>query len=257
MYQSLEAQLHDHFWDAEEGPTELELLQSFHRAHPGPALELGCGSGRLLLPLLASGVDIQGIDLSAEMLRLCREKATAAKLTPTLHEGDIESLALPDRFATLTIPAFTFQLVSDPSRLLLALHRALQDDGWLYLTAFIPHAELDGEVPENEWYDDRDLLLPDQSHARVKTKHSLDPESRLLVRDHRYSLHGSDGTLLDSHECSEEIHWLEAHELTAVLADHGFQVTESITNFDPQDDLPIEEATVFTLIAQRVPPTVA
>ena len=80
MYQSLEAKLHDAFWDAEEGPSELELLEAFHRDHPGRALELGCGSGRLLLPLLDSGLDIEGIDLSPDMLDLCREKAAAQNL---------------------------------------------------------------------------------------------------------------------------------------------------------------------------------
>ena len=252
MYRDLEAKLHDVFWDAEEGPSELDLLKEFHKLHPGRALELGCGSARLLLPLLADGLDIEGIDLSADMLELGREKAQPLNLKPTFYHGEIESLELPHTYATLSIPAFTFQLVTDPSRLLLALRTALDPDGWLYLTAFIPHAELDGDVPENEWYSDRDLVLPDETRATVETKHILDPEFRLLTREHRYALHSPTGKLLETHECSENIHWLEADELTAVLADHGFKVDQTIVNFDPEDGSPLEDATVFTLIAQRV-----
>ncbi|MDA0768082.1 MAG: class I SAM-dependent methyltransferase [Verrucomicrobia bacterium] len=252
MYQSLEARFHDLFWNAEEGPGELELLQEFHRLHPGRGLELGCGSGRLLLPLLSAAFDIEGIDLSTDMLDLCREQAAATSLHPVLHHGNIEFLELPDTYATLTLPAFTFQLVNDPSRLLQSLHRTLHPGGWLYLTAFIPHSELEGDVPENQWYPDRDLVLPDQTRASVETRHSLDPESRLLIRHHRYALHSPDDALLDSHESQERIHWLEAHELTDLLLEHGFTTTDTIVNFDPHDDTPIEDATVFTLLAEKI-----
>lgn len=252
MYESLEARLHDAFWEAEEGPGELELLRAFHRDHPGRALEMGCGSGRLLLPLLAGGVEIEGIDLSGEMLALCRENAARAGLAPVLHEGDIEDPGLPGPFAAVTLPAFTFQLVTDPSRLLQACHRLLEPGGGLYLTTFVPHAELEGEVPEGEWYPDRDLLLPGGHRATVETRHALHPDRRLLVREHRYRIHGADGTLLESHDCTESIHWLHPEELLAVLADHGFEVTGTVTDFDPQDDTAAEDATVFTVTATKV-----
>lgn len=254
MYQSLEATLHDAFWDAEEGPGELALLRTFHAQHPGRALELGCGSGRLLLPLLASGLAIEGIDLSADMLDRCRKTARGQHLAPVLYEGDIqtlEALELPGPFATITIPAFTAQLVDDPSRLLATIDTCLAPSGWLYLTAFVPSAELEGEVPANEWFLDRELTLPDQSHATVETNHSLDPSTRSLLRRHRYRLTAPDGKLLASHDCTEHIHWLEPHEWIKLLHSNGFRVSKKIANFDPRDDTPLNEATVFTLLAQR------
>ena len=41
--------------------------------HPGRVLDVGCGTGRLLIPYLASGIDIEGVDSSGEMLSICRE----------------------------------------------------------------------------------------------------------------------------------------------------------------------------------------
>ena len=41
----------------------------------GPILELGCGTGRVLLPLARAGYEITGLDLSAQMLERCRAKA--------------------------------------------------------------------------------------------------------------------------------------------------------------------------------------
>ena len=52
------------------------------------------------------------------------------------------------------------------SALLRTCYELLEPNGGLYLTTFVPHAELEGEVPENEWYEDRTLVLPDQISNR-------------------------------------------------------------------------------------------
>src|SRR5688572_23453449 len=59
-YTSLEALLHDAFWAEEGEPAELQLLDETLREYPGPSLEIGCGSGRLLLPLLQKGHQVEG-----------------------------------------------------------------------------------------------------------------------------------------------------------------------------------------------------
>ena len=58
----------------------------------GPALDVGCGTGRLLLDYLAAGLDVDGVDNSPEMLALCREKAQAAGLDVAgrLHLGAMQ-----------------------------------------------------------------------------------------------------------------------------------------------------------------------
>ncbi|RYD65398.1 MAG: class I SAM-dependent methyltransferase, partial [Verrucomicrobiaceae bacterium] len=48
------------------------MLDELLRGHPGISLEIGCGSGRLLLPLLQKGHNVEGLELSREMLDLCR-----------------------------------------------------------------------------------------------------------------------------------------------------------------------------------------
>ena len=84
-YTSLEALLHDAFWAEEGEPAELALLDEVLREHPGPSLEVGCGSGRLLLPLLQKGHDVEGLELSGEMLAMCRTAAEDLSLEPVLH----------------------------------------------------------------------------------------------------------------------------------------------------------------------------
>ncbi|MCA1972941.1 MAG: class I SAM-dependent methyltransferase, partial [Caenispirillum sp.] len=54
---------------------DLEVWTDLLRAAAAPALELACGTGRVLLPLLARGFVVEGLDVSAAMLAVCRRKA--------------------------------------------------------------------------------------------------------------------------------------------------------------------------------------
>ncbi len=62
---------------------------------PGALLELGCGTGNATLPLVARGLDVTGLDASAEMLQVAREKLPGVAFI----QADFTSFALPTRFA--------------------------------------------------------------------------------------------------------------------------------------------------------------
>ena len=75
------------------------------------ALELGCGAGRLLLAFLQEGFDVQGVDISGDMLSVCRQHANAMGLDPVLYEQQMQQLDLPDQFNAIYIPCGGFQCV--------------------------------------------------------------------------------------------------------------------------------------------------
>ncbi|MDH3942586.1 MAG: class I SAM-dependent methyltransferase, partial [Anaerolineae bacterium] len=81
-----------------------------------PALDVGCGTGRILLPFLLDGLDVDGVDNSPEMLARCREKAQVLNLSPTLYEQTMEGLDLPRKYKTIFVPSASFQLVTDLSK---------------------------------------------------------------------------------------------------------------------------------------------
>lgn len=60
-----------------------------------PALDVGCGTGRLLLEYLAGGLDVDGIDNSPEMIEICTEKARRSSLSVNLYMQSMEQLYLP------------------------------------------------------------------------------------------------------------------------------------------------------------------
>ncbi len=104
-------------WDLLRGDTSRWGDRFFYRdivaRYGQPVLDVGCGTGRILLDYLAAGIDIDGVDNSPEMLDLCREKAQQFGLRPLLYQQDMETLDLPRRYRTILVPSSSFQLVTD------------------------------------------------------------------------------------------------------------------------------------------------
>lgn len=246
-YTSLEAELHDVFWSSEESP-EFEWLDSLLKNHPGLALEVGCGSGRLLLPLIKNGHTIEGLESSGQMLELCRSSAATQELSPELHLGDMTTFVPEKPYHCVLVPAFTFQLSADPITTLKNFKKLLIPGGLLYLTVFIPYAEIDNELPENEWYPDHDTKLPDGRHASIQTRHKIDRKKRILKREHHYRL--ANGENVREHHSEQTIRWFTAHQLAKLIADVGLIVETAVADFDDQSPVG-EDSQIITLVARK------
>src|SRR5688572_27785426 len=85
------------------GEEELGYLRGCFERFGQPALDLACGTGRLLLPLLREGHDVDGCDLSPDMLANCRQQAAAEGLAPQLFNQAMHALDLPRRYRTIYI----------------------------------------------------------------------------------------------------------------------------------------------------------
>ena len=88
-------------WWAEFNTDGPEIGYFRRYAEAAPALDLGCGTGRLLLPYLRDGLDVDGCDVSADMLALCREAAEREGLAPNLYAQPKHELDLPRRYRTI------------------------------------------------------------------------------------------------------------------------------------------------------------
>jgi SAM-dependent methyltransferase len=85
----------------EPDPAELAFYRSIVERDGQPALDLGCGTGRLLLPLLRAGLDVDGADISADMLAHCRERAEREGLVARLYRQAGHALDLPRTYRTI------------------------------------------------------------------------------------------------------------------------------------------------------------
>lgn len=135
-------------WDdfaGEEPKPDYHVYRTLIEEHPGRVLDVGCGTGRLLLPYLAQGLDIEGVDSSDEALAICRAKAAAQGLSPVLHRQRMQALELRSRYRVIILPGGTFHLVGDADTAREALrrfHDHLEPGGILALSLDNPQDEL-------------------------------------------------------------------------------------------------------------------
>ena len=105
-----DAELYDHEYRRRRADVNWyrDLARRLVGAGKGEVLELGCGSGRLLVPLVRDGQRVTGVDLSKPMLRRCEERVgrlpAAARARATLTQGDFRDLALGRRFPLVVTP---------------------------------------------------------------------------------------------------------------------------------------------------------
>jgi SAM-dependent methyltransferase len=85
----------------DSGP-EIDYFRQYVEAGQ-PALDVACGTGRLLVPYVAAGLDVDGCDVSSDMLELCREAAAAAGRSPSLYCQPMHELDIPRRYQTIFV----------------------------------------------------------------------------------------------------------------------------------------------------------
>ena len=136
----------------------------------GAVLELGCGTGRVAIPIAQSGIDIVGLDYSTAMLQRARRKADAARATTlTLAQGDMRDFTLSRQFSLVIIPfrgLLSLLSVEDEARALLNIKRHLAPGGRLIFDIFVPDLNMllqDGDVP----YHFRDVHDPESGKRIV------------------------------------------------------------------------------------------
>jgi SAM-dependent methyltransferase len=128
------------FYDWENARTvarrDVSFWKALARKQPGLALELGCGTGRLALPLLKSGARLVGIDRSEAMLGRARRKARRAGVADRARfvRGDIRRLPFRARpgFGLVLAPYGMLQSLTrerDLAATLESVARVLRRDG--------------------------------------------------------------------------------------------------------------------------------
>jgi SAM-dependent methyltransferase len=91
---------------------DIEFYRKLIPSAKAAILELGCGTGRVLIPLASHCDYILGVDISEPMLKICREKLQASGISRNragTKSGDITALILERRFDLIIAPFRVFQ----------------------------------------------------------------------------------------------------------------------------------------------------
>ncbi|PGS98017.1 class I SAM-dependent methyltransferase [Bacillus cereus] len=115
---------------------ELEFYLSFIKDKNIKVLEPMCGNGRMLIPFIQNGVDIEGFDISEDMLKVCKEKAEKLNLKPVVSQGRIEEFHTDKKYDLIMIPIGSFSLLPDSlvENSLQNMKNNLKENGKLLLT---------------------------------------------------------------------------------------------------------------------------
>ena len=110
-------------------PFVVDILNKYQ---PQDILELGCGSGLFTIPLKQKGFNIEGLEISQEMIKVTQKKEPSL----TLHQGDMRSYNLPKKFDAILILSSTLVLLQDHEEIQQCLQRTyehLNAGGMLFL----------------------------------------------------------------------------------------------------------------------------
>jgi len=188
----------------------------------GPALELGCGSGRLLVGYRTEGLDVEGVDSSYDMLTICRGHAREAGVELTLHLADWTSLALERRYATIYNPAGSFALIhraGDARRAVSAWLAHLAPGGRLVVDGGVPRRDFDAEW---QWRVRRSATRErDGVTFMVDEAVHCDLDEQLQHVINRHEVWDADGLLVTTFLRRFCLRWWTRNQLESLLRECG------------------------------------
>jgi SAM-dependent methyltransferase len=233
------ADLYDHVRPYQERQDVAFFVDAAVRAG-SPVLEIGCGTGRVLIPTARAGIEIVGLDLSPHMLAVCRrrlrEEPQDVQRRVRLVEADMRSFDLGQAFTLATVPFRPFQhllTVDDQLACLHAIGRHLMDGGALILDLFNPWLEaiVKQEVGV-EWGDEPEFTTPD---GRRVTRRHLTVAANRYEQVNRFELvyyvthpDGREERLVHAFS----MRYLFRFEVEHLLVRAGFDVAQVLADYD-------------------------
>jgi SAM-dependent methyltransferase len=220
--------------------TDVAFFVDAATAAGSPILEIGCGTGRVLIPTARAGFGIVGLDASPRMLAVCRERLQSESAEVQgrvqLVEADMRAFDLGRTFSLITLPFRPFQhliTVQDQRACLGTIRRHLMDQGRLILDLFNPSLDaLAGFEEGKEFGDEPEFTVPDG--RRVVRRHKIVAHDRFAQVNHveliYYVTHQDGRTERLVH--SFPMRYLFRFEVEHLLARCGFEVEHLYSGYD-------------------------
>lgn len=218
-----------------------------------PALDVGCGTGRLLLDYLSDGLDVEGVDVSPEMLTLLLEKAHEQGMHPRVYLQAMESLDLPRKFRTIIVPSSTFQLVTDLAQARGVMERFyahLEPGGTLaisFMLVFEGDAQ-EGGTRTTEWkVSGEDTRAANGTTVRRWTRSTIDFDQKLEHTQDRYEIL-KEGQIKEVEEYSRSpaTRWYLHEESAELFSITGFEEIQLFHEFSHEPVGPDSRVWVVT-----------
>lgn len=248
---------------ATDGGKEAAYFKGIIEASGQPALDLGCGTGRLLIPLLQAGLDVDGCDYSQDMLDQCAARANKEGLSPQLYAQAMHELDLPRRYRTI-FACGTLGLGGDQRLTRKAIQRCydhLRPGGvlafdysprWNDPPAWLSRLPEGRQALPQEWpaSGERRLLSDGTELEMTARTVAMDPLEEVATRQIRARL-WRNGEMIQEEIHTQKVGDYNKNELVLMLeiaGFHGIQVNGNYSDKPATADDP-----VLTFVARKVP----
>jgi ubiquinone/menaquinone biosynthesis C-methylase UbiE len=234
------------FWDLFRGDTSTWDDRFFYldvvKKYGQPVLDVGCGTGRILLDFMQQGFDIDGVDNSPDMLARLHQKAEKLDLHPSVYQQEMTELSLPREYQTILVPSSSFQLLLDASLPPVAMNRFYEHllPGGVLAMPFMTLWK-QGNPLESEYT--REAMRPEDGTTVRRWQYSrFDPETDLEHTIDRYEI-VRDGqvTASEEHHQSPATRSYTQEQAIVLYQEAGFKDIEVFHEFTFEPVKPEDE----------------
>lgn len=208
----------------------------------GTVLELGCGTGRLLIPLARAGINVTGLDLSAAMLSVAAAEVAkepdAVRRRITLVQGDMADFNLGRTFRFVFIAFRSFMLLTEPDAQRRCLERVrdhLVPGGLVAIDIFDPQLDrMTPDQPEDDWTLLGTVKHPDSFNSVnvLAAGRSNDTVRQVFEETWRFTEVDPSGNVVRAEEEVLRMRWTYRYEMRYLLELCGFEVVAEYSDYD-------------------------
>ncbi|MBK7642544.1 MAG: class I SAM-dependent methyltransferase [Planctomycetes bacterium] len=228
-----DGELYDSLFDSHHD--DLPYWLAFAREGRGPFLDLACGTGRVLMPLLEAGLDGDGLDASKAMLARCSVKARETGKSPALVQGDMCEFRMPRKYARIfcAFNAFAHVLETDAQIAALACVREhLSENGAFAIDLGFPRPEVWSAKPDQRVLEGEFTHPSRPTRLYLFDRRRMDPlaqtqHSQIEIEER--DLHGG---LLRTHVSHTVLRWTHKLELELLFRAAGYRRWEIHSGFE-------------------------
>ncbi len=186
----------------------------------GRILEPATGTGRILVPLLEKGLNVDGFDRSTDMLNICRNHCEKRGLKPNLFEAGMESFSVDTKYEAIIVPTGTFLLLHERDKSMRALenfYKHLAHGGRLILDLFL-QTDIEVGKPSTRIFQchNDDVITLENKVVKV------DYINQYIVSHGRYEK-WRNGTLIETELEPFPLRWYGVEEFKLILEKVGFR----------------------------------
>lgn len=217
-------------YDAFAFEDDLPLYLDVARRQGQRVLEVACGTGRLVVPMVEAGLEVVGIDASPHMLALARAKLDSNGADAELVEADMRAFRLARQnfdLAIVAVKSFAYLLErEDQLRCLQAIHGHLRPGGLIAMDLLHPKPDFVG-APLGLLRDD--LVQRRRGDgcltvSRIESIVSADLARQIRVIRSTYEVVDSHGAVLEKRFVEWPYRWTYRFEAEHLLERAGFEV---------------------------------